>query len=52
MPPEEFRSTMIEKIRAFDQWLYKDAMSNPADYQHYGFQEYFELFEEWLRDER
>lgn len=50
MRPEEFRTEMIRKIRDFDTWLYKDAMSNPRDYDNYEFQEFFELFQEWLDD--
>lgn len=51
MRPEAFRPEMIEKIRAFDIWLYKDAMTNPAAYEGYTFQEYFELFQEWLQND-
>jgi hypothetical protein len=48
MTAQEFRSEMIERIRAFDRWAYKDQIVSPEDYSDYEFQEWFELFEDWL----
>lgn len=51
MTAQEFRSEMILKIRSFDDFAYKDQLANPADYTDYGFQEWFELFEEFMQND-
>jgi len=51
MTAQEFRTEMINKIRAFDAWAYKDQLANPSEYEDYEFQEWFELFEGWLQND-
>lgn len=51
MTSQEFRTEMINKIRAFDAWAYKDELADPECYRDYEFQEWFELFDQWMQND-
>lgn len=51
MSAEEFRSAMIQKVRAFDSWAYKDQLANPAEYVDYSFDDWMDLFSEHMKND-
>ena len=48
----DFRANMMESLRAFDAWAWKDIMENPDewDLDSMEFQEWFEMFDSYLQD--
>ncbi len=47
----DFRAEMIEKIRAFENWAWRDEIQNPEEWISMGFQEWFEMFENWMQND-
>jgi len=47
----EFRRIMIEKIRAFESYAWKDSNENPDDYQGLDFDGWLQLFNEYAETE-
>ena len=44
MKSQEFRSYMIDRIREFDKWAWKDEADSPEDYENMTKELWFELF--------
>lgn len=47
----DFRSIMMERLRAFEKWAWLDSTENPNewDFQSMEFQEWMEMFDNWLQ---
>jgi hypothetical protein len=46
----DFRKIMIEKIRAFETWAWRDSNDNPEDYANMDFASWSALFAEYLEN--
>lgn len=51
MTAQEFRSLMIEKIRAFDKWAYKDQLDNPQDYNNVQLGDWWSMFVNYVEND-
>jgi len=47
----DFRRIMIEKIRAFEVYAWKDSNENPQDYEDMTFDRWMELFKEYSEND-
>lgn len=48
----DFRTLMLQKIRAFDSWAWKDARENPQDYEDMQFWDWFNMFKTFVENEQ
>ncbi len=49
----DFRAEMMERIRAFESWAWKDSLENPDewDFDSMSFQEWMEMFDNWMQND-
>lgn len=50
MNAQEFRTHMIERIRAFDKWAYKDQLDNPEEYAEMDCPGWWKLFQDFVEN--
>lgn len=50
MDSQDFRMFMIQKLRAFESWAWKDAMENPHDYKNYVFSDWYKMFQTYVEE--
>lgn len=48
----DFRSALLEKLRAFDSWAWKDSRDNPQDYEGMDFWAWFDMFKTYLENDK
>lgn len=48
---QDFRKFMIDKIRSFENWAWKDAIENPEDWGDYDLEEWFGLFRDYIEED-
>ena len=46
----DFRTHMIEQVRAFDKWAWQDMRENADDWQPKTKQEWLDMFQEFIGD--
>ncbi len=40
----DFRSLLIQEVREFENWVWKDSRENPDDYQDMTYEKWYDLF--------
>jgi hypothetical protein len=51
MNAQEFRTFLINKVREFDRFAWKDSLENPSEYAKYQQQDWWHMFMEFMSDE-
>lgn len=48
----DFRTTMMEKIRAFEKWAWQDSLENPWEWGHeMTYEDWTDLFHIWVKND-
>ena len=50
MDSQDFRKFMIDTLRGFENWAWKDSMENPADYKDFTISDWYKMFTDYMEN--
>jgi hypothetical protein len=51
MNSQEFRMFLIDRLRDFEKWAWRDSTENPGDYKDFTVQDWYTMFLEYMENE-